>query len=83
MNARPDPPHAPRPRHSGPFFDYVRDATRDLAGRERVRLARLALRESRFAEDRQRSAEQRWEGEGGRTGEALNAGRRRAWEGCA
>jgi hypothetical protein len=72
MNPTLEPPHLHRPRDSGPFFDYVRDTMREYAGRERSRLARgaLALDERRLAERRQRTAEQRWEGEGGSTADA-------------
>jgi hypothetical protein len=68
MNASPDkPPFRRGLRDSGPFFDHVREATREYARREHARLARLALSGLALAESRQ-SAEQRWEGEGGSTG---------------
>jgi hypothetical protein len=54
-----------RPRESGPFFDYVRQATREHARRERIRRIRLVLSERRLAECGESAAEQRWEGEGG------------------
>lgn len=60
-------PH--RPPNSGPFFDYVCEATRLCATSLRAERARLARREHQLAEGRLMSAEQRWEGEGGNTGQ--------------
>jgi hypothetical protein len=62
-----------RPRECGPFFDYVRQASREHARRERIRRTRLVLSERRLAEGGQSAAEQRWEGEGGSIGEGLKA----------
>jgi hypothetical protein len=58
-----------RPRQSGPFFDYVRQAACEHAERERGRLTRLASRRRRLVDAPQRAAEQRWEGEGGSIGQ--------------
>ena len=51
-------PEFPRPARSGPFFDYVNEAGRQYASRQRAERAR------------QTSAEERWEAEGGNTGSA-------------
>jgi hypothetical protein len=60
-------PESPRAARSGPFFDYVNEAGRQYASRQRAERARLARRD-RLAEDRQTSPEERWEAEGGNTG---------------
>lgn len=67
-------PFSPRPAHSGPFFDYVGEAARQYANRQRSERARLARRDERLAESRLASAEQRWEGEGGNTGQRMAGG---------
>jgi hypothetical protein len=67
-------PLSPRPAHSGPFFDYVSEAGRQYANRLRSERARLARRDERLAESRLASAEQRWEGEGGNTGQRTAGG---------
>ena len=76
MNALPSRPPLRRPRDNGPFFDYVREATREYARRERARLAGLALRKHGFIRGRQSTAEQRWEGEGGSMRECAPRGGR-------
>jgi hypothetical protein len=73
MQSRFPPTHV-RPRGAGPFFDYVLSAIRREAPHSRAGAAR-ALRERRIAESTQRSAEQRWEGEGGSMSECAPGGR--------
>jgi hypothetical protein len=64
-----------RPPGAGPFFDYVVSAIRHEALHARALRAARALHERRIAESTQRSAEQRWEGEGGSMSECAPAGR--------
>ena len=65
----------PRPPGAGPFFDYVLTAMHHEALRARALRAAQALHERRIAENTQRSAEQRWEGEGGSMSECAPGGR--------
>jgi hypothetical protein len=59
------PLHNPRPARPGPFIDYVLSAMHHQALRARARQAALVQRARPVVENRQTSAEQRWEGEGG------------------